>query len=273
MKQLFVILFCVLNIISHLQASPSFRRIENLNHEWKFALGDYKHAAMPTFNDEAWETVGLPHSFSIPYFMSKDFYVGYGWYRKQLNFTEEEVRKAVFLEFDGVFQETEIYVNGKLAGTHVGGYTGFSVDISDALKVGRNLIAIRVNNLWRPDIAPRAGEHVFSGGIYRNVRLVMKSSVHIDWYGTFVTTPDLGENQGTSSSVKVETDVCNNSATDGIYRLLTQVLAPDGKVLTSVETEKIVTARSNKKFLQETEVLMNPQLWNLSAPVLCNMQF
>ena len=150
----------------------------------------------------------------------------------------------------------------------MGGYTGFSVDISDALKVGRNLIAIRVNNLWRPDIAPRAGEHVFSGGIYRNVRLVMKSSVHIDWYGTFVTTPDLGENQGTSSSVKVETDVCNNSATDGIYRLLTQVLAPDGKVLTSVETEKIVTARSNKKFLQETEVLMNPQLWNLSAPVL-----
>ncbi len=268
MKQLFVILFCALSIISHLQASPSFRRIENLNHEWKFALGDYKHAAIPTFNDEAWETVGLPHSFSIPYFMSKDFYVGYGWYRKQLNFTEEEVRKAVFLEFDGVFQETEIYVNGKLAGTHVGGYTGFSVDISDALKVGRNLIAIRVNNLWRPDIAPRAGEHVFSGGIYRNVRLVMKSLVHIDWYGTFVTTPDLDENQGTSSSVKVETDVCNNSATDGIYRLLTQVLAPDGKVLTSVETEKIVTARSNKKFLQETEVLMNPQLWNLSAPVL-----
>lgn len=82
MKQLFIILLCILGIVCHLKASSSLRRVENLNREWRFALDDYEQASKPTFNDKDWETVGLPHSFSIPYFMSKDFYVGYGWYRK-----------------------------------------------------------------------------------------------------------------------------------------------------------------------------------------------
>lgn len=265
MKQLFIFLLC---IVCHLKASSSLRQVENLNHGWKFTLGNHEQASMPIFNDKGWETVGLPHSFSIPYFMSKDFYVGYGWYRKQLNFTREEVGKAVFLEFDGVFQEAEVFVNGEPAGTHVGGYTGFSVDISNMIKVGKNLVAVRVNNLWKPDVAPRAGEHVFSGGIYRNVRLVVKSPVHIDWYGTFVTTPDLEKNQGVSSSVKVETDICNHSGKGGIYQLQTQVIAPDGKVITSVETEEFVNAYSSRKFSQTTQVLANPLLWSPSTPVL-----
>lgn len=268
MKQLFIILLCILGIVCHLKASSSLRRVENLNREWRFALDDYEQASKPTFNDKDWETVGLPHSFSIPYFMSKDFYVGYGWYRKQLDFNTEEIGKAIFLEFDGIFQEAEVFVNGKLVGTHVGGYTGFSVDISNTIKAGQNLIAIRVNNLWKPNVAPRAGEHVFSGGIYRNVRLVVKSPVHIDWYGTFVTTPDLEKNQGRSSSVKVETDICNHSGKNGTYRLLTQVIAPDGKVVTSVETEEVVNVGSSKKFSQKTEALVNPLLWSPSAPAL-----
>ena len=136
MKQ-FLFLLVILGAIEHLQASP-IRRIDNINREWKFALGDYKQAALPVFDDEGWETVGLPHSFSIPYFMSNDFYMGYGWYRKLLNFTKKELEKKLFLEFDGVFQEAELFVNGKLIDTHVGGYTGFSIDISDAVTVGDN---------------------------------------------------------------------------------------------------------------------------------------
>lgn len=80
-------------------------------------------------------------------------------------------------------------------GSHVGGYTGFSVDVTKAVKAGNNEMAVRVNNIWKPDVAPRAGEHVFSGGIYRNVRLVQKSKTYIDWYGTFVITPELKENR------------------------------------------------------------------------------
>jgi beta-galactosidase len=265
------ILFFFSLFLSSLLYAQNFlspRTIINLNREWKYTRGDHQGAERQVFNDEGWEQVGLPHSFSIPYFMSKDFYVGYGWYRKSLKLTVNELSRKIFLEFDGVFQEAEVFVNGKLAGKHVGGYTGFSIDISSLVKAGDNILAIRVNNYWKPNVAPRAGEHVFSGGIYRNVRLVLKSPVHIDWYGTFVTTPDLAKNQGKSSSVNIKTEVRNSEEKEGTYRLLTQVLAPDGKIVTSVETKETIAGRSSRQISQTTEALDKPQLWNLSTPVL-----
>lgn len=111
-------------------------------------------------------------------------------------FYRQESLGKIFLEFDGVFQEAEIFLNGKFIGRHCGEYTGFSVDITDAAQKGDNVLAIRVNNLWKPTVAPRGGEHVFSGGIYRNVRLVLESSTYIGWYGTFVTTSGLDTSNG-----------------------------------------------------------------------------
>lgn len=267
-RHFYATLLCLMLTICQTYAVSSARMIENFNREWKFALGDYPQAATPEFSDSHWETVGLPHSFSIPYFMSKGFYTGYGWYRKQLTLSSKDLQKVIFLEFDGVFQEAEVYVNGKLTGKHVGGYTGFSIDITTSLKPGINHIAIRVNNLWRPDVAPRAGEHTFSGGIYRNVRLVKKSKGHIDWYGTFVTTPELNTSKGTCSTVKVETKVCNLSEKDKPYRLQTTLLSPDGKILASVESEEMVSAHEYKIFTQSTKKIIAPKLWSPDSPIL-----
>ena len=139
--------------------------------------------------------------------MSKDFYVGYGWYRKTVKLTKKDIVQYVSLEFDGVFQETEVFVNGKKAGSHVGGYTGFEIDITPYAIVGDNEIKVRVNNQWKATVAPRGGEHIFSGGIYRNVRLVKKSKTHIAWYGTRITTPTLESNNGSSSTVKAEIEL------------------------------------------------------------------
>lgn len=244
------------------------RKTVNFNREWKYARGDYKGAEQVDYADKEWETVGLPHSFSIPYFMSKDFYVGYGWYRKSFELSAGELTRKVFLEFDGVFQEAEVFVNGQLVGTHVGGYTGFTFDISSAVHAGQNGIAVRVNNLWKPDVAPRAGEHVFSGGIYRNVRLVMKSPAYIDWYGTQVTTPGLNATQGKYSSVKVTTDVCNRTAESVAYELVTEVRDKDGKVVTSVKNKITIPANSDKQIEQNTPILQSPALWSPEHPVL-----
>lgn len=244
------------------------RVCQNLNREWKYAKGDFQGAERPSFDDREWENVGLPHSFSIPYFMSRDFYVGYGWYRRSLTLTRQDLSKRIFLEFDGVFQEAEVFVNGRLLQTHVGGYTGFNVDITASVREGENKIAVRVNNLWRPDVAPRAGEHVFSGGIYRNVRLMLKSPAHIDWYGTFVTTPGLAESEGQTSAVNVCTDVCNATGQAGTYRLLTQVVDAEGAVMASVENKVLVPANGAKQVRQETEPLNNPKLWSPETPVL-----
>ena len=132
---------------------------EIINNNWTFALGDYQDAQNPDFNDSEWQIIGLPHSFGIPYFMSRDFYTGYGWYRKKINLNADDLEKRILLQFDGVFQEAEVFVNGKLTGSHIGGYTGFVIDITDNAHQGENIVAVRVNNIWKPDVAPRAGEH------------------------------------------------------------------------------------------------------------------
>lgn len=95
---------------------------------------------------------------------------------------EKRLVEATFSGIRWRFQEAEVYVNGRLAGSHAGGYTGFSIDFTPYAMEGDNVIAVRVNNLWQATLAPRGGEHVFSGGIYRNVRLV--KNIRFIWIGT-----------------------------------------------------------------------------------------
>lgn len=266
-QTLFLLLWVILGF-TQTWAQSSSRQTINFNREWKYARGDYQGAEQANFDDKQWETIGLPHSFSIPYFMSNNFYVGYGWYRKTFHLSTNELSKQIFLEFDGIFQEAEIFVNGVLIQTHVGGYTGFNVNLSSAVKKGNNLIAVRVNNIWKPDVAPRAGEHVFSGGIYRNVRLVLKAPTHIDWYGTFITTPDLGKNKGKSSIIKITTVICNHSKNNRKYRLTNQIVDPNGKVIRSVESSEYLTSHENKSIEQTTSPITTPLLWCPKHPYL-----
>lgn len=258
------LLFFMVFVHCDLQAG---RRTELFNREWKYSRGDFNDAYRIDFDDTGWSVVGLPHSFSIPYFMSKDFYIGYGWYRKTLDVSADECRKLMFLEFDGVFQEAEVYVNGQKAGSHVGGYTGFSIDISPYIHRGKNVLAVRVNNLWKPDVAPRAGEHVFSGGIYRNVRLVCKEPVYIEWYGVGIQTPDLGLNQGKSSKVSVETEVVNSTDEAEACRLHTLLLSPEGRVIDRMIADTVLPGRSTVLFRQYSNPVHNPQLWSPEHPV------
>nr|WP_278706553.1 glycoside hydrolase family 2 TIM barrel-domain containing protein [Bacteroides intestinalis] len=244
------------------------REVVNLNREWTYQRGDFPGAEQTGYDDSGWEHIGLPHSFSIPYFMLKDFYTGYGWYRKTLELSKKDLKKDLFLEFDGVFQEAEVYVNGELAGAHRGGYTGFNVRITPYARRGQNQIAIRVNNLWQPDLAPRGGEHVFSGGIYRNVRLVKKHPVHIDWYGTFVTTPTLEANAGRSSTVHVRTEVRNNAEETEEYRLKIQVIDDNGHTVAACDTMQRVEAGQTVNFEQTTETIPGVALWHPSHPHL-----
>ena len=266
-KRLFLLVWCGICLWGHV-AFAGVRDIVNLNREWTYQLGDFPGAEQAGYDDSGWERIGLPHSFSIPYFLSSEFYTGYGWYRKVLDLSKDDLERDLFLEFDGVFQEGEVYVNGTLAGTHRGGYTGFSIRVTPYVKRGENQIAVRVNNLWRADLAPRGGEHVFSGGIYRNVRLVKKHPVHIDWYGTFVTTPSLEVREGYSSDVRVRTEVRNNTEKSGTYRLKIQVKDVEGNVVAERETAQQVAADAVTVFDQTTEEITGVDLWSPSQPRL-----
>jgi len=250
-------------------AAPDLRQRINLNRDWKFYLGDKSGAEQADYEDAAWDSVGLPHSFSIPYFLSKDFYVGYGWYRRHLDVPDSDKGERLFLEFQGVFQDAQVFVNGIPVGEHQGGYTGFSIDITNAIKSGDNVLAVRVNNLWNPRVAPRAGEHVFSGGIYRDVYLVVVNPLHVPWYGTFVTTPTVSNEAGI---VAVDTEIRNDTSTDKQCTVGTAVLDADGKLITSMRSTLSVPAEQTITFHQTSDTIANPKLWDPSHPNLYKVQ-
>ncbi len=249
--------------------SEELRETINFNREWTFYLGDYPDAKAAVFNDSMWDNVNLPHSFSMPYFAADRFYVGYGWYRKHFNVPETWSGKRINLEFDGVFQVAEVFVNGRRVGEHKGGYTGFTFNITDAVKTGDNVVAVRVNNIWNPRLAPRAGEHVFSGGIYRNVRLVVTAPVHVAWYGTFVTTPQVSKE---SATVNVKTEVVNDSGEAKSVTVKTYVVDAKGNTVAQMESTQTIAAGATDVFEQTSEPVANPNLWSPEHPNLYSVK-
>jgi hypothetical protein len=236
----------------------------NIDRGWKFLLGDEAKASDPAFDDSKWQYVDLPHSFSEPYFRSPDFYVGYGWYRRHVQVAAAALKGEEFLEFEGAFQDAEVFVNGKKAGEHEGGYTGFSMNITTQLHAGDNVIAVRVNNLWNGQLNPRSGEHVFSGGIYRDVSLVSTAPVHVPWYGTFVTTPKVSDDAAT---LDIKTEVRNDSGASAEAVLKTAILDPTGKQVAEYSSSTRVDA-SALVTLDQSGGLNGPTLWSPETPVL-----
>ena len=249
--------------------AQTIRKNININREWKFKLGDYSGAEALTFDDTKWETIGIPHSFSMPYYQSAKFYKGYGWYRKNIEIDKAWIGKRISLDFEGAYRTAEIFVNGQLVGKHNSGYTGFEVDITKAVKVGNNVVAVRLNNLWDSRVAPRAGEHVFSGGIYRDVKLMVTDPVHVTWYGTYVTTPTVSKK---SATVNVKTEVVNGNNTDISTTVKTTVLDATGKKVTEFQSTKIVPAGKIIVFDQTSSPVLNPKLWSPQMPDLYSVK-
>jgi beta-galactosidase len=200
--------------------------------------------------------------------MSPKFYVGYGWYRKHFTVPATWSGKSVFLEFQAAFDQAQIYVNGKQVGEHLGGYNGFSVDVTSAIKTGDNVVAVRLNNNWNAQLPPITGDHTFQGGIYRDVFIVVTDPLRIAWYGTWVTTPSLATNAGSSSTVEIKTEVQNNRATTVSATLKTDIVDEDGKVVATVSSQQQIEAGKTVTFDQTTPAISNPALWHPDHPTL-----
>jgi autotransporter-associated beta strand protein len=262
-----LVLAAALLICAH-GANASGRVVTNFNQSWKFQLGDYGGAQVNGYNDTLWSSVGLPHSFDAPYFGYNQFYSGYGWYRKHFTITSDWTGKRVFLQFEAAFQDAQVYVNGQLAGEHLGGYTGFSYDITSNLVVGDNVVAVRLNNNWNPQLPPRGGDHTFIGGIYRNVWLVATDPLHVTWFGTWVTTPTLAANSGTASTVNIQTEILNNYATNLACTVQTAILDANSNIVATVSSTNTIPAGATNVFNQTTPSVSNPNLWSPATPYL-----
>ena len=238
----------------------------NFNSDWRFKLGSTEGAAAPSFDDQSWQAVGLPHSFSTPYFRAAAFYTGDGWYRKSFILPALGPSRRLSLEFEGAFQDTHVFVNGLEVARHRGGYTGFPVDITNAVRPGRNVVAVRVNNEWQATLAPRAGEHVFSGGLYRDVWLVAADAVHVPWTGTHVTTPELS---AASGKVAVETEVRNDGGTAVTVTVQTRIADPAGRTVAILPGTQVSVAPGTTALATQTSApLASPHLWSPETPTL-----
>jgi len=239
------------------------RQHTRIDAEWRYSAGDHPGAEAPAYRDDGWQHIGLPHSFGIPYFASPHFYVGYGWYRKHITLPALKPDQTVAIEFEAAFQDAEVFVNGVPVGHHLGGYTGFQYEITHALVAGDNVIAVRLKNLWNAQLNPRGGEHNFNGGIYRDVYLVTTADLHVDWYGTFVTTPGLSAAGG---PVHIETEIRNDSKQPRHFELRTDILDAGGKLVTSASTESIADPGTVDTIEQSTPFVSNPKLWSPAQP-------
>ena len=191
------------------------RVTENFDAGWKFLSGDLPGAERPDLDDATWKPVTLPHDWSIAGpFAETNLTGGAGaflpagvaWYRKNFLLPEKNQDRRVFIEFDGVMQNSDVWINGFHLGHRPNGYVSFCYELTPHLNFsGGNVLAVRADTSAQP-----ASRWYSGGGIYRHARLVVTDPVHVGWDGVFVTTPKISANE---ARVQIQTAVTNQSAT------------------------------------------------------------
>lgn len=231
-----------------------------IDEDWKVQTGKIPGAEALDFNDSAWSTTNVPHDMSITLISTRDSDPGaIGWYRKHFTLPPAMAGKKVIVQFDGVYEDSKIYINGTEIGGQRFGYITFYYDLTPCLKpTGDNVLAVFVDNMTS------RRSHFYSGtGIYRHVWLIATDSVYIQNWGTLVTTPAPTAAQ---SKINVQTDVVNDLATDQVRTLETTIFDEDHNALQKVATLVTIKARSTETCTQ-TIALANCKLWSPVTPV------
>jgi len=248
------------------------KQTELFNNDWKFLLGDAKNAQGVNFCDRTWKRLDLPHDWVIdmPFNRGeKDGYTaqnmqgffaweGICWYRKEFSLAKIE-GKTVYIYFGGAYRNSKVYVNGKEAGGRASGYSSFQLDISEFVKEGKNLIAVRLDN------GCEAPDRWYSGsGLYRNVFLKIVPQTHIKTWGVHVK-PELSDNKKQAEITVTTTIVSRNKNGSGVVKMC--LLGQDGNSIAEN------SAPFNCKGKEETTVnqtlrIQNPALWSAETPNL-----
>lgn len=261
-------------VLAACSSSPSSERIvEDFNFDWRFTLGDSPEFSAEGFDDSSWRPLHLPHDWSVEGNFSAEnpstpgggaLPGGIGWYRK--TFTVPEFGKDIDgkplkrynVEFDGVFMNSTVWVNGVELGTRPYGYSSFCYDITAYLHPGeQNTIAVRCDNAEQPNSRWYAG-----CGIYRNVRLVCTAQTRVGYNGTYVSTPLVGETSKVKAQVEVVSDVAVPEA-----KVVFSVLDAKGKKKVSQSQTLSLSEGSNNVESAELS-LEETHLWSTTDPYL-----
>ena len=252
-------------------ASPRIRY--TINEAWVYTPGELTGGEAVELADSAWSRVNLPHTWNADDAFTKalGYRRGVGWYRKRLTLDTSLRGKRLFLFFEGANQVAEVFVNGRSAGRHVGGYTAFAFDVTDLIRLDRtNVIAVRVDNRHDEDIPPLNADFTFYGGIYRDVWLVATSPVHITLLdhaspGVFIDTPEISREHAT---VRVRGTVMNHGPRARRVEVVNRVLNAAGAEVTVMRSRLQVPAEGSAPFEQRSTRVMRPLLWSPEEPNL-----
>ncbi|MCX6261071.1 MAG: DUF4982 domain-containing protein [Bacteroidia bacterium] len=255
-------------------AQPVFDRENLFDSGWRFHLGGAQGAENPSFDDSKWRKIDLPHDWSIedlpgtnsPFSINAISQVsggfttgGTGWYRKTFTIADNLKGKRFRILFEGVYMNAEVWINGRQIGNHPYGYSSFWFDITDNLKFeGENVLCIKVKN---------EGENSrwYSGsGIYRHVWLQVVSPVHIETWGTYITTPQVSDAE---ALVNIKTTIVNESKEPREIKLVTKILDKLSQEVSQAEVT--VKTEAGKNIVLDQEIgLKNPILWSVDSPQL-----
>jgi beta-galactosidase len=255
-------------------------QIVDFNGGWRFLKGDATNAQAPSFSDGSWTSVQLPHTVQVEPTLGPKYYVGPCWYRKSFTPDASYQGRKVRLQFGAAMQTAQVWINGTLKITHLGGYTPFTVDITNDLVYGStNVVAARLDNTYSPNFGPgiQYPDFDYFGGLYRPVFLDVSNPVHITdpileeipaGGGVFVTYPSVST---ASATVQVKTHVRNESTAGSSVTVTSTFHSPSGSVAGSASSTQTIAAGATYSFAQSI-LVGNPQLWSPDAPNLYDLQ-
>jgi beta-galactosidase len=238
---------------------------------WRFHLGDAPGAFEPGFDDRAWRTLDLPHDWSIelPFeskFASATGFLpgGIAWYRKTLDLTPSLAGKRLSIMFDGVYRDSEVWINGHSLGKRPNGYVSFEYDLTPFLKpdIRTNSVAVRVDHSAFADSRWYTGS-----GIYRHVWLIATEPVHVVPWGIFVTTPKVS---ATAATVDVKSRVKNESRQSRAVLLQSMIRDPNGTTIATLEAQRVLRPGEEYRF-EQTVSIGAPKIWSPDHPDLYSM--
>jgi beta-galactosidase len=192
---LFALSVILLILVSTWCAAQQIRQHLLVDYQWRFAQSDVTGADKLEFDDSRWRELNLPHDWSVEGEFKEDaptkgsggyLPTGIGWYRKHFHLSSVQKDQTVWIEFDGVYMNSDAWLNGRHLGKHPYGYTSFYYDLTPFVKKGENVLAVRVDN------SIQTNSRWYSGsGIYRHVWLNISGPVHIAQWGTYITMPSV----------------------------------------------------------------------------------
>ena len=271
-ESLFIGLF-ILMIYSFSSCSSTPKQIritENFNNDWSFHLGDVENGQAVELNDSSWRLLNLPHDWSIEGEFNKDNPAGVGggalpggigWYRKSFTLPAADTSKLVFINFDGVYENSEVWINGYYLGIRPYGYSSFQYKLTPYLNYGnnKNIIAVKVDNSKQPNSRWYSGS-----GIYRNVWLVTTNKIYVDHWGTFITTPEVSEK---SAKAAIRIKVKNGLNHEQNVEVKTQVFNNKGEKVAEAENSNVQLNNSVTQISQDL-IIDNPRFWSVENPDL-----